>query len=351
VPRVWEKIQEKMAENEKSVVGFRKTIMTWAKSKGVTGHYNEQKDASKPWGWFLAKQLLFKKVKLALGLDRCIAAFTGAAPISKNTLEHFMSVGIPIYEMYGMSECTGPHTFSAIKLFGGTVHECGYRTGSCGVLFNKGIKTVINKDTKEICMKGRHVMMGYMYDKKATDACIDSKGWLHTGDTGKLDSDGFLYITGRIKELIITAGGENVAPLPIEDAMKLSLSDFVSNCMCVGDRKKFVSLLITLKVKLNDDNTPSNKLSDSVVEFFNTLGQKISTVEDAQSNAIFNGFIREGIAEGNKQLPSKAAHIKEWRILPVDFSLQGGELGPTLKLKRRVVLEKYSDLIDEIYSQ
>jgi len=225
-------MQEKMLDIGKSITGVKRSLADWAKDVGLKTGYANQKNESGPWGFWIANHVVFKKIREALGFDRLRLAGTAAAPISKETLEYFLSINIPIFEIYGMSESSGPETLCVPE---------SLRTGSCGQVF-PGAEIKLDQPNKdgngEICFRGRHVFMGYMRDAKSTAEAIDDDGWLHSGDIGALDADGFLHITGRIKELIITAGGENIPPVLIEDEIKKELCKVISNVMVIGDRKK-----------------------------------------------------------------------------------------------------------------
>eukprot|EP00116_Pleurobrachia_bachei_P009705 sb/3469967/ len=179
---------------------------------GVQKHYiMTAKGKEMSAGYWFADRLVFNKVKQVLGLDRCILQASAAAPITQETVAFFQSLDIPVYEIYGMSECSGPQTLS----FDGQ-----HKTGSAGKSIPGSEIKIVNGDREgngEICYRGRHIFMGYMHDEEQTSTTIDKDGWLHSGDIGKLDKNNFLTITGRIKEIIITAGGENIAPIPIED--------------------------------------------------------------------------------------------------------------------------------------
>ncbi|KAG7513192.1 long-chain-fatty-acid-CoA ligase ACSBG2 isoform X1 [Solea senegalensis] len=246
VPRVWEKMQEKMKSVGAKSSTVRRKVAAWAKDVGLQTNLTKMNQngavSHTPLTYRVAKKLVFKKVRKALGLERCKKCFTGAAPITKDTLEFFLSLDIPLYELYGMSESSGPHTISLPD---------AYRLTSCGVEL-PGCKTKLhNRDEEgngEICFWGRHVFMGYLNMPEKTEEALDAEGWLHSGDLGKHDQNKFLYITGRIKELIITAGGENIPPVPIEDAVKEAVP-LISNAMLIGDKRKFLSMLLTVKVK------------------------------------------------------------------------------------------------------
>jgi len=255
-----------------------------------------------------------------------------------------------VTEVYGMSECSGPHAMAI---------ESAFRLGSCG-------KTILGASTKlanpnadgngEVCMGGRHVLMGYLQQADKTKGAIDEAGWLHSEDIGKLDSDGYLYITGRLKELLITAGGENVAPVPVEDNVKTALP-LVSQGVLLGDRLKFLSILLTLKTDVDKETQePLDKLLPVTKDWLKKNADcNCETVQDVmnelyeKNNQKLAHAIQEGIDAANKKAPSQAQKIQKWVVLPQDFSTHGGELGPTLKLKRQTVYDKYKDTISSLY--
>ena len=344
VPRVWEKIAEKMKAMGQETTGLKKTISTWAKGKGLEGNYSTQRGGSRPWGWFFAS-FIFDKVKAALGLDRCTIRATGAAPIALETHEYFMSLDLPIMEVYGMSETAGLITVSR------PVH---YRTGSCGVTMPGTEMKLKDPDAEgngEITTRGRQIMMGYMYNEEKTAQAFTEDGYLRTGDVGKVDEDGFLFITGRIKELIITAGGENVAPVPIEDNIKLALP-FISNAVVIGDKKKFLSVLLTLKVDMDmDTGLATNALSGPCKTALAEVGiTDVETVEDVLANPSLDEIVTAGLEAANEKAVSRAQMIRKHAFLNNDFGVGSGELTATMKLKRSVVASKYAEVIDEIYA-
>ncbi|XP_060088609.1 long-chain-fatty-acid--CoA ligase ACSBG2 [Heteronotia binoei] len=347
VPRVWEKMQEKMKAVGAKSSSLKKKIATWAKAVGLETNLNLMNGSTDlPVNYRLARALVFRKVRKALGLDHCTKCFTGAAPITKETLEYFLSLDIPVYELYGMSESSGPHTLS---------HPGSFKLTSCGKEM-PGCRTMIYKPDAdgngEICFSGRHVFMGYLNMDDKTKEAIDNDGWLHSGDLGKHDPDGFLFITGRIKELIITAGGENVPPVPIEDAVKEAVP-ILSNIMLVGDKAKYLSMLLTLKCNMNmETGDPEDDLTPDAIEFCRKLGSKASKVSQiiATKDPAVYGAIQKGITAVNERAVSNAQKIQKWVILEKDFSINSGELGPTMKLKRPVVAKMYKKQIDQLYS-
>eukprot|EP01064_Diplonema_japonicum_P032491 TRINITY_DN6117_c0_g1_i1.p1 TRINITY_DN6117_c0_g1~~TRINITY_DN6117_c0_g1_i1.p1 ORF type:complete len:667 (+),score=215.84 TRINITY_DN6117_c0_g1_i1:54-2003(+) len=342
VPRVWEKIEEAMREAGRDTAGLKKSLVDWAKTVGTASTNALQNKTPLPWGFWLANNLVLWKVRVALGLHKTKKFFTGAAPIKRGTLDYFASLNIPVMEVFGMSECTGPETINSNAM---------YKIGSCGPGFVDDVHdlTIMDPDSfkeGEVCWKGRHVMMGYMYDEEKTAEAIDSKGYLHSGDIGTIDKEGFLFITGRKKELIITAGGENIPPVIIEGEIKKEL-DAVSNAMVVGDQQKYLVVLITLKT--NPDpatGLPSKELSAIAKR---ASGSTANTVAEAQNCDVMKKYIEEGIKMANTRATSNAQKVQYFRILPEDFTEPGGELTPTLKLKRKQALKKWETYVQEMY--
>lgn len=344
VPRVWEKIEEKMRSVGAGNTGVKKALGDWAKGVGLQGNYNLLEGKPLPWGWNVANTIVFKNIKKALGLDACKIRATGAAPITLATLEYFMSLDMPLFELYGMSESSGPHSVS----FPGSV-----KMGCVGRTM-PGVETwIAHPDAKtqgEICMRGRHVFMGYMKDKISTNNTIDQEGWLHSGDLGVVDKDGFIKITGRIKELIITAGGENIPPVLIEDSLKAEVPA-ISNTMLIGDKRKFLACLITLKTEPDATGNPTDKLFAASLDLAKAVGSTATTVGEALKCKEYMKAIQDGVNRCNKQAISKAQYISKWTLLLNDFTIASDELTPTMKLKRRVVAEKYATVIEKMYEE
>eukprot|EP00485_Elphidium_margaritaceum_P006648 CAMPEP_0202691554 /NCGR_PEP_ID=MMETSP1385-20130828/6235_1 /ASSEMBLY_ACC=CAM_ASM_000861 /TAXON_ID=933848 /ORGANISM="Elphidium margaritaceum" /LENGTH=752 /DNA_ID=CAMNT_0049346981 /DNA_START=44 /DNA_END=2302 /DNA_ORIENTATION=- len=351
VPRVWEKMQEgiikKARENPSSAV--RKWLIDYLKGVNVKAYYARQLggDMTIPFAHSFAQKMLTATVKSVLGLDRLQIAASAAAPISVATLEFWGSLGIDVVEAYGMSECTGVHTACLPYYF---------KAGTVGVPLS-GVTTLLQNDPErdtpghgEICMRGRHVMMGYMYDEEKTKRTIDEEGYLHTGDVGVIDDAyNVLKITGRIKELIITAGGENIAPTPIEDYLKQECPG-ISNVMVVGDRKKYLTCLITLKCKQNLDTMEYSNQLDSVALDVDTA---CTTCEDAKKSDKWTKYIQDAVDRYNKDpdvCVSNAQKVQYFRILSGDFGVGSGELTATMKLKRPIVAKKHHTTIESMYA-
>jgi long-subunit acyl-CoA synthetase (AMP-forming) len=323
VPRVWEKIQQKVMAAGARNPPLRQKIAAWARRQGLAGGYAEQQRVGKPAMYSLARLLVFNSVRRQLGLDRARILVTSAAPISRDTLEFFLSLGLPICEAYGMSECTGPATLSLPNR---------YRTGKAGFCL-PGAELRIAADG-EVCMRGRHVFKGYYKDPLATAEAIDRDGWLHSGDIGTIDQNGFLQITDRRKDLIITAGGENIAPALVEGYLKGI--PVVSQAVVIGDRQRYLSVLLTL----NADRIPIDAMA---------CGSAACDPQSAASDACFLGFLQRQIERVNARL-ARVQAVKKFKVLPNEFTVEGGELTPSMKIKRSVVAEKYRKEIEQLYS-
>ncbi|XP_018376150.1 PREDICTED: very long-chain-fatty-acid--CoA ligase bubblegum-like isoform X1 [Trachymyrmex cornetzi] len=345
VPRVWEKIYEKMQEKAHSNGVIKTWIAKWAKAQAFHYYTNKINGIDyKHWGYVFAKWLVFDKVKAALGLNKCHNFVTAAAPLNTDIKKYFLSLDMPLLEAYGMSEC-GAHAIIDINKYSMDGVE---RTlpGLCTKLDN-----IDEHGEGEICMSGRHIFMGYLNAPEKTEEAKDKNGWLHSGDLGKLDSNGKLFITGRIKDLIITSGGENVTSYNIEQSI-LSELPYLSNAMVIGDRRKYLTVLITLKSKMNEKTgAPLDTLAPDVLKWAHSIDSSAKTVTEvinSRDTAIYEE-IDKAIKRANMQAISKAQRVQKFEILPHDFSIPTGELGPTLKLKRNVVQTMYADLIDKMY--
>merc|ERR1739844_11184 len=325
-----------------------------------------------PGGHCLAMKIM-NAVKGAVGLDQCKYAFTGAAPIRTDTLEYFGSLGIYINEVYGMSESAGCVTLSTDQahLWG----SCGWQLPGSEVKCFKVDPVDINKKTEcppapamdageefqgEICFRGRGIMMGYLASvdlgdehlaeiEKKTAETIDSEGWLHSGDKGLKTATGMVRITGGYKELIIGEGGENIAPVPIEDSVK-ALCDGVAECMMIGDQRKYNVAMVTLKaVGANGENPGTDDLDAAAAR----VNPAVTKISQAMKDPKYIETITAAITATNKNgklVPNNAFKIQKFTILPCNFSEEMGELTPTKKLKRKAVEDRYKAMIDKIYS-
>ncbi len=322
VPRIWEKFYAGVTGKLKLATGVKAKLVAWA--RGVGGEWSAHINAgTTPGGWLafrykVANKLIFSKLKPALGLGEARVCVSGAAPIAKEILEFFGTLDVRILEVYGQSEDCGPTTFN---LPGRT------KFGSVGpALPNVDVKIL---EDGEIVVKGDNVFMGYYKDKEATDATLID-GWLHSGDLGSFDSDGFLTITGRKKDIIITAGGKNIAPKNIEAALKNH--ELISQAVVIGDRRKYLSALITLDPEASTAFASSKGLNGDALH----------------SNEKINAAIQECVDQVNS-LFARVEHIRKFKILARDFTVEDGELTPTLKIKRRIVNDHFGPEIESMY--
>ncbi|HVZ76430.1 MAG TPA: AMP-binding protein [Gemmatimonadaceae bacterium] len=322
VPRVWEKIQERMEAVGATSGPLRRALVRWARRTGLAGGLAMQRGERAPSSFALANALVYRKVRAALGLDRARILLTSAAPIARSTLEFFLSLGLPICEVYGMSECTGPATVCT---------PSRYRTGKAGFCL-PGAELRIAEDG-EVCMRGRHVFKGYYKDPAGTAEALDADGWLHSGDIGAIDADGFLQITDRKKDLIITAGGENVAPQLVEGHLKAI--PVISQAVVVGDRQRYLSVLLTLD--------PARVPIDAAA-----AGSPARDPKAAAECATFRAYLQQRIDEINRNL-ARVQTVKRFEIIPHEFTVEGGELTPSMKVRRKVVLEKYATQVARLY--
>jgi len=323
VPRVWEKIQAGMQAAGAQASPLRRRIAAWAKGVGLAGGYADQEGRPRPWTYGLADHLVFSKVRQRLGFDEIRMLVVSAAPIAKETLDYFQSLGLPIMEVYGMSECTGPTTMSLPKR---------YRLGRAGYAL-PGTELKVAEDG-EVLIRGPHVFKGYYKNEEATRETLDAEGWIHSGDVGEIDAEGFLRVTDRKKELLITSGGKNIAPQHLEGKLKQIAA--VSQAVAVGDRRPYVVALLTVD--------PTRVAAEA-----ERCGSPARTPEEAARCPVFKAHVEKQVEEINKTL-ARYESIKKIALLPKELSVETGELTPTLKLKRRVILERHKDAIDALYA-
>ena len=310
VPRIWEKFHAVVSGKLSEVTGAKAKLIAWARKVCTDVNAHRDRGAAIPrlldLQFRLANKLVISKLKLALGFDRARTLISGAAPIAPDVLEFFSSIDLPIREIYGQSEDTGPTSFN---LPGRT------KIGSVGPSL-PGLECKIAEDG-EILIKGPNVFLGYYKEPEATAEALKD-GWLCSGDLGAFDKDGFLSITGRKKEIIITAGGKNIAPKNIEAAIKQS--PIVGEAVVIGDRRKFLTALVTL--------------SDAAAK-----------AEQSQ----IRSMIQAQIDQVNLTL-ARVEQVKKFAILPRPFGIDSGELTPTMKIKRKVVAQMYAVEIEAMYT-
>jgi len=311
VPRIWEKFHAAMAAKLGETTGAKKRLVEWA--RGVCARVNAYRDRGEAvprrlaLQYRLADRLVISKIKEAIGFERARELFSGAAPIAPDVLAFFSSLDLPIHEIYGQSEDSGP---TSCNLEGRT------KLGTVGPPI-PGIEVKI-ADDGEILVRGPHVFMGYLKEPEATAEAMRD-GWLCTGDLGAFDADGFLTITGRKKEIIITAGGKNIAPKNIEAAIKeLPL---VGEAVVIGDRRKYLTALVTLEPTVLG-KVPADQIRSTIQARIDEVNLTLARVEQ----------------------------VKKFAILDRPFGIDTGELTPTMKLKRKVIAQKYAPQIEAMYA-
>jgi long-chain-fatty-acid--CoA ligase ACSBG len=377
VPRVYEKIAEKMKAVGAQTKGVKKMLSTFAKGKALEHAKNCQIGGSGAYPPFytIANKIVLSKIKAALGFQECRLLGGGGAPFQPATLEYWGSLGFKVMEGYGMSETTGGTSINT--------HSC-HQWGTIGSEIPGTEMKILKVDEAnpdavteecpaaadlfhpteaeqgEVCFRGRLMMMGYLGNpdlgtehvktiEKKTAEAIDAEGWLHSGDKGCLSDAGMLRISGRYKELIIGAGGENIAPVPIEDAIKVAHPG-IANIVMVGNQRKYNVALITLKAVGATGQLPGGDDLDGDAL---TINPSVTKVSQAMDDAVWIKSITDAITAVNKDgsvCPNNNFKIQKFSIMPMDLSIDNGELGPTLKTKRFFIEDKFKIAIDALYS-
>ena len=325
VPRVWEK--------QFSTVAIKLKEATWLGRVAYdTGLKIGQKRAAYlktltrvPFylkcAFFVVDNLVFRNIRRALGIDKCRWLSTAAAPIAPDLIDWYCAIGKPMYEVYGQTECTGIATANLISDF---------RIGSVGKAIDE--VDVVLSDDNEILIRSPGVIKGYWNKAEKTAETI-RQGWLHTGDVGRIDDDGFIYIIDRMKDIIITAGGKNITPSEIENQLKFS--PYVTDAVVVGDRRPYLTCLVMI-----DDENVTKYAQDNDVPFTNYTS--LCHTQEVQD------LVHNEIEKVNAKF-ARVETIKKFRLIDQLLDAEDDELTPTQKLKRKVVNEKYADLIDGMY--
>jgi long-chain acyl-CoA synthetase len=321
VPRMFEKIYTLATSNIEDKEGLQKAVQLGVKVR-MMREAGEEVPEELQQAFDQAEEKLFKNVRGLFGgnMRECV---TGAAPIAKEILEFFYASGVPVMEGYGMTETSTSATVNRPE-------GNNFRFGSVGRP-QKDVEVRIGDDG-EVLIKGPNIFQGYYKNDDATKETLEG-GWLHTGDLGRLDDDGFLYITGRKKDIIITAGGKNITPANLENGLKQNR--WISQAVVIGDRRPYLVALITL----DPEEAPA-------------LAEQLE-IEDSDPAALAqNEKVREEVQKAVDEVNSHVGpveQIKRFEILDHDLSQETGELTPTLKVKRNVVHEKFADVVDRIY--
>jgi long-chain acyl-CoA synthetase len=325
VPRIFEKIYTSATGEVEKSGGLKKLVFNWA--IGVGRKVRQKERAGERVGWLLRRQYeladkqVLSKIRALFGgrIKNCV---TGAAPINPEILRFFDAAGVLILEGWGMTETSTAATVARPDAF---------RFGKVGRAF-EGCEIKI-ADDGEILVRGPNVFQGYYKNDDATRETIDEDGWLHTGDIGEIDKDGYLSITGRKKDIIITAGGKNITPANLEAEIKQS--PYVSQCVVIGDRRPYLVALITL------DMEECAKLAEE-----QGWPKDAAALADHEE---MRGMIQEHLDKVNEKF-ARVEQVKKFEILPHDLSQETGELTPTLKVKRNVVADKYEQQVDALYA-
>jgi len=374
VPLVYEKIADKIKAIGAAVSGTMQKVSGCAKGINLEYARNLQLGgtAEAPCCKCFA-DIIANKVKGRVGFDETRIFIVGAAPIRVDTLEYYGSLGMYINEAYGMSETTALASASTDQAH--VWGSCGFELPGCETKIYRVDPQDMNKKTEcppakdvtdidesvqgEICFRGRHIMMGYLACPEMGEAhkakmvektaeTIDTEGWLHSGDKGLKTKSGMIKITGRYKELIIGAGGENIAPVPIEDNVK-SLCAAINECMMIGDQRKFNVAIITLKAVGANGETPG---TDDLDPSSKNLVPGVTKISEAMKSKEWLKIVEDAITKtngNNKVCLNPAFALGKFTILPHNFSEENGELTPTKKLKRKVVEKIYNDVVEKMY--
>jgi long-chain acyl-CoA synthetase len=327
VPRVWEKIYSQVAIGLSEADKLQKLAYGWALQVG--SEYakctleRREPPASLRWRYWLARTLVLENVKRMIGMDRVEVGLTGAAPISPELIRWYMALGIPLREGWGMTETTG----------GGTqTPRYGLKPGSIGRP-GPGLQMRIAEGTNEILLRGPNVILGYLNLPEKTAETIDAEGWLHTGDVGHVDDDGYFYITDRMKDIIITAGGKNITPSELENELKFS--PYVTDAVVVGDKRPYLVVLIMI-----DQENVEKFAQDHDIPFSNYAS--LTQTREVQD------LIQKELERVNAKF-ARVEQIKKFYLLQNQLTAEDEELTPTMKLKRKLVEKKYAEAIEAMY--
>lgn len=325
VPRVWEKFHNRL------LVRFgedrqQKLIMLALRNgqRVVTARQQGRNPVIGSWLHRLFDRLIFAKIRSGMGMDQLCVAVTTAAPCDPKLITFFNALGIPLCELYGLSESSGPATSNL---------PGANRIGTVGPPL-PGVEIRLAPDG-EVLIRGGNVVVGYHNLPGETAESFDDAGWLHTGDLGSIDSDRFLSIVGRKKDIIITAAGKNIAPGPIETALKRI--PLVAHACVVGDARPYLTAVVALDPDEIPEWTKANGLASKDLAAFAAMPEVIAT-------------IRRAVEDVNRNV-SRAEQIKKFVLVPDEWTPEGGQVTPSLKVKRAWVLDKYRDLIDALYQE
>ncbi len=325
VPRVFEKYHHAVLDAISNAPAARKALFHWAVRAGEAVTMARLEGRRAPlWAALqrpVADALVLKKVRARLG-GRLRIVVSGSAPLAKATEEFLFTVGLPIYNCYGMTECSPGITANPMR---------APRLGTVGVAL-PGIDIRI-ADDGEILTRGPNVMQGY-YKRPDETAAVLRDGWMHTGDIGRLDADGYLTITDRKKDIIVTSGGKNIAPAPIEQRLKSS--PLVAEAVLVGDRRNYAAVLIIPEFAMLE-------------EHLRAAGAASGTKDQLAARTDVRALYQALLDELNVDL-AQFEKIKRFALLPQELTIEGGELTPTMKIRRKVIEQRWADVIERLYA-
>ncbi|XKL64204.1 hypothetical protein PGB90_004290 [Kerria lacca] len=346
-PRIFEKISEYLRGIELTRPVYLQYVLEKAKSTALAHHTLVSKEprVNSSFKYKFFEFFFYSYMKSFVGLHQCKTLHSAAAPLSPQVRDYLASFDISVGEMYGLSETSGEHLYW-IRYYSGCY---------TGVECPRAVKTKIYNPDKngegEICAWGRNIFMGYLNEPDKTKETTDEEGWFYTSDIGKINDERWIQITGRKKEIIITSGGENIPAVLIENVVKYELP-ILSQAVLVGEGKKYLTILLTLKCEYNEDtDMPLDKLSLETENWCKSLGCSYTTISEIIINkphAVYDE-IQKGIDRVNSKAISTAQRIQKFTILPRNFSTVTGELGPSTKLMRYVVYNKFKDYIESMY--
>lgn len=323
VPRVYEKFHARMEVNFKEASGIQGKLLHMALDANAKRVQAEKEGKKGPALAGILDKIVLSKVRERLGMENVYIAITAAAPIDATLVEFFHGIGVPLFELYGMSETTGPATSNL---------PGANKFGSVGLPL-PGVEVKI-ADDGELLMRGGVITAGYFKLPEQTAEAFETDGWLHSGDLAKIDEDGFVWIVGRKKDIIITAAGKNIAPAVMETA--LGNHPLISKAAMVGDRRKFLSMLIAL-----DPEEAPGWAKAHGIEYHDlaSFGREERVKEE----------VARAVEDANARV-ARVEQVKKWVIVPDEWAPESGEVTPSLKLKRNVVLDKYSEEIEAMYT-
>jgi len=326
VPRIWEKMHSgvlvKMGDSSRLKRGLFQVGMAQGQ------RLSAKKQAGRAWNpldhliWKVFDLLVFRPLQERLGLRRCWFPVSGAAPVAPELLRWFHGIGVSVAEGYGQTECAGVSHANPPD---------AVRIGTVGPAI-PGVECRLGAGD-EVLVRGPQVFVGYLHNEEATRETVDADGWLHTGDVGSVDEDGYLSITGRIKDIIITAGGKNLSPEQIENQMKTS--PYIKECVAIGDGRKFISALVQID-------------ADNVGDWTSRKGVAYTSFQDLAAKDEVVQLIDSEVRRCNEGL-ARVEQVRAFRLLPKELHQDDEELTATQKVRRTAFYERYADLIEEMY--